>query len=278
MAVALSGTGKRLRPTGRAAGFLALFAAAAIGFLPLSGGAVPVSGMEGDAVTWTLLEDGTLTIAGCGVISDYNRSDEDAPTTLDRPWHGYRSQIKRLVVSNGVTRIGSRAFQSCGCLESVSLPESLESIGEWAFQNCESLVRLAMPPYVDLAKGAFRGTPVEIDAAARESAAYRGSVYYKRLTGVALTGSLRDDVLAIARSQLGYHEGDDVSGYDGGDASGSGDFTEYGRYFASQGSAWCSEFTSWCIRMSGAPFALVNSSASANAATFTAGTRARGYA
>ena len=68
---------------------------------------------------------------------------------------------------------------------------------------------------------------------------YRGSVYYDRLMEVQLTGDYRTDILAVAQSQLGYHEGDNLRQLDG-TSQGSGDYSEYGYYFGSAGSGWCS--------------------------------------
>lgn len=64
-------------------------------------------GSEGDGsnLTWTLDSDGTLTISGTGTMADYYGSSA--------PWYSYQSQCKALVIENGVTRIGDRAFYNC---------------------------------------------------------------------------------------------------------------------------------------------------------------------
>ena len=44
-----------------------------------------------------------------------------------------------------VTRIGDRAFYHCILIDSVSLPEGIDSIGNWAFQYCQKLRGITLP-------------------------------------------------------------------------------------------------------------------------------------
>lgn len=83
----------------------------------------------------------------------------------------------------------------------------------------------------------------------KASSYYKKSKYYKRLMALQLTGSNRQNVLAIANSQMGYHEGNKLSQI-GGTSSGSGNYTEYGYYYGLQG-AWCAMFVNWCARENG---------------------------
>ncbi len=94
--------------------------------------------------------------------------------------------------------------------------------------------------------------------------AYKQSNYYEQLLEARskLTGDHRYDVLLIALSQLGYHEGDCDEDMDGWNLDGSGNFVEYNRLFckldesgtgASWGYAWCAAFASWCQYQAGVP-------------------------
>ena len=86
------------------------------------------------AVTWDFDEaTGTLTISGTGAMANYYSSSSD------RPWADKLSDIKSVVIENGVTSIGSYAFEHCTGLESVTIPNSVTSIGYYAFQSCASL-------------------------------------------------------------------------------------------------------------------------------------------
>ena len=45
----------------------------------------------------------------------------------------------------GITSIGSRAFQNCPSLTSITIPDGVTSIGSRAFQNCPSLTSITIP-------------------------------------------------------------------------------------------------------------------------------------
>lgn len=96
---------------------------------------------------------------------------------------------------------------------------------------------------------------ISVSAAAQSleysaSSSYKSSSFYKKLTEVKLTGDQVTDIVNVAKSQVGYHEsyGSDYSGY----GSGSGNVTEYGRWYGRQ-SYWCNVFVSWCANVAGVP-------------------------
>lgn len=86
-------------------------------------------------------------------------------------------------------------------------------------------------------------------ASLKASKYYKKSKFYKRLMALKLSGSSRTNILAIANSQMGYHEGNKTSQM-GGTSSGSKNYTEYGYYYGLQG-AWCAMFVNWCARENG---------------------------
>lgn len=55
------------------------------------------------------------------------------------------SDIRRIVIPEGVTHIGSYAFASCENLESIFLPGTVESSGVDLFENCPKLTRIEGP-------------------------------------------------------------------------------------------------------------------------------------
>jgi hypothetical protein len=55
------------------------------------------------------------------------------------------TNIGRITVQNGVSRIGDWAFAYNYGLSSVSLPESAQTIGDWAFYSCHSLTAVVIP-------------------------------------------------------------------------------------------------------------------------------------
>ena len=97
------------------------------------------------------------------------------------------------------------------------------------------------------------------------SAYYRSGKYYTQLCNVSLTGNQRTDLVNVARSQLGYHEGDSIEDLNG-TGSGSSNYTEYGYWYGTQvqGSSsgfyksWCAIFISWCARQAGIPTSIIS--------------------
>ena len=87
------------------------------------------------------------------------------------------------------------------------------------------------------------------------SASYAGGRYYTALSALSLTGDPRADVVAIARSQIGYQEGDSAAQLSG-EVSGSSNYTEYGRWYGLQ-DMWCAMFVSWCAYNAGVPTTVV---------------------
>ena len=102
------------------------------------------------AESWTsgdctvTLEGTTLTVSGSGAMDDYAAEDT-------RPWHSNSSSITSIVIENGVTSIGARAFYNCdnASLASITIPASVTSIGYAAFLGCEYLASVTIPASVE---------------------------------------------------------------------------------------------------------------------------------
>lgn len=86
-------------------------------------------------LTWTLTEDGVLTITGEGPMPDYR----DGGTSETPPWYPHVNRISSLTIGEGVTRIGDYAFMLCSFVTKVVIPESVTSMGDWAFSECTGL-------------------------------------------------------------------------------------------------------------------------------------------
>ena len=87
------------------------------------------SGTCGANLTWTLTEDGTLTISGTG-------SMENGQTPA---WADYVDSIKSVVIENGVTGICDNAFRGCGNLNQIIFKGSAPTIGDSAFGNVTAI-------------------------------------------------------------------------------------------------------------------------------------------
>ena len=123
------------------------------------------SGECGENLTWTLDEDGVLTVYGEGRISDYIFSEilyEEGEAGIERamqedtifqthsidevaPWFFLRNDIKEIVIKDDITEVGSMPFAYCENCETVKLPESVKAIGENTFWGCKSLSEVNLP-------------------------------------------------------------------------------------------------------------------------------------
>lgn len=88
------------------------------------------SGSCGDKATYTLSDDGTLTIRGIGSINGTFIKDQV-------------SSIKSMIIEEGITAI--EGFSDYTYLETVSLPYSLTFIKDKAFSHCSKLVKINLP-------------------------------------------------------------------------------------------------------------------------------------
>lgn len=95
------------------------------------------SGQCGDNVTWSLSEDGVLTISGTGEIYDNSEYEKMPWSDLD---------FTRIVIEGGITKIGSHTFTTHHkVIESLTICEGVEVIGEGAFSDCFELLHVDLP-------------------------------------------------------------------------------------------------------------------------------------
>ena len=114
---------------------------------------------DGSNVTWTLDDNGTLTISGKGAMKDY-------VVGKDQPWYGQKGNIKKFVVENGVTTIGNTAFSGHTKLTEVDMSNatSLEKIGQYAFDSCTGVKTIDLSRAIklkEIGRDAFYGCGVE---------------------------------------------------------------------------------------------------------------------
>ena len=106
------------------------------------------SGTCGNYATWEFYRDGTLYIKGSGAMLDYSlTSDANTHTTsYSTPWYAsHGAHIQRVVIEDGITRIGDYAFTDCSAMHSVSIPDSVTEIGDGAFAGCRALKSVTIP-------------------------------------------------------------------------------------------------------------------------------------
>ncbi|MDY7060482.1 MAG: leucine-rich repeat domain-containing protein, partial [Methanomethylophilus alvi] len=100
------------------------------------------SGSCGHNVTYVFdSSTGTLTISGSG----------DIYSSGGAPWYPYRSDVKKVVIEDGITDIGPYAFRDCTGLRELTLPISISAIG-WgyndrpAFYGCTNIEKVTFTP------------------------------------------------------------------------------------------------------------------------------------
>jgi len=97
-------------------------------------------------LTWTV-SNGTLTISGSGDMPDYEESSE-------QPWYQY--SFNKIVITDGVTRIGNYAFAFKTSVQNVFWGNTIASIGKTAFFACHGLTSITIPnSVVTIGNGAF---------------------------------------------------------------------------------------------------------------------------
>lgn len=69
------------------------------------------------------------------------------------------------------------------------------------------------------------------------------------------TGNMCDDIIGVALTQVGYHEG-------------SNNYTKYGEWYGLPNSPWCGMFVSWCAAQAGIPTSVLKRTGIANPSNF----------
>jgi hypothetical protein len=105
------------------------------------------------------------------------------------------------------------------------------------------------------------------------SSSYASSSFYSELLDVTLTGNMREDIINVALSQVGYREGNYYGDYGGEDDGYYNNYTEfnywYNNYITSDmpvgGSwaPWCATFVSWCAEQARIPTSILKRSTAA---------------
>ena len=102
------------------------------------------TGTCGENLTWTLDDEGTLTISGTGDMDNYSFDGG--------PWH--TTSIKQVILEPGMTSIGDGAFYNHNKVTSIIIPDTVTTIGERAFAYCSSLYSITIPAGVESIGGA----------------------------------------------------------------------------------------------------------------------------
>ena len=99
------------------------------------------------------IKQGTPELAGCPNVkssitikSKIFISNKEYKVTLIRPYaFNNCSQLKSVIIENGISVIGNNVFGGCNNLNDIIIPESVEKIGSSCFYGCESLEEVELP-------------------------------------------------------------------------------------------------------------------------------------
>lgn len=118
-----------------------------------------------DGIILSLIDDSVSEITIPAVL------DGTIITTVGESLCANAFNLKKIVISEGITTINNLAFNGCRLLEDVTLPDSLKTIGEYAFSECISLKEITIPNHVETI-----GTYAFSECAALESLNFPSSV------------------------------------------------------------------------------------------------------
>lgn len=90
------------------------------------------------AVTWKV-DNTTLTISGNGAMKDYDAYNQN------EPWLVAKMYVRKIVVGEGVTRVGEYAFRGADKVEDIQLSSTVGEIGEVAFRENTALRKILLP-------------------------------------------------------------------------------------------------------------------------------------
>ena len=97
------------------------------------------SGTVSGGLTWKICENTkTLCISGNGTM----------PNNISGAWKDYYDEFDKIIISNGITLIGSYSFLACTSLVDITIPDSVITIKNNAFSGCSSLVEITIPDSV----------------------------------------------------------------------------------------------------------------------------------
>ncbi len=90
-------------------------------------------------IEWKFYEDGTLIISGNGDMENYSHGGYGSP------WYNFRTEIRKVIIKEGVTSVGNAAFEGCENLTAIELDDSIQSINWRAFAGCKKLADIELP-------------------------------------------------------------------------------------------------------------------------------------
>ena len=110
----------------------------------------PDDASETEGLRYELRTDGTYAVKGMGTASGKrlvipSSHNDKAVTAIGSYAFENCGSLETVILPNSITGIESSAFFGCANLKSVAIPESVTDIGESAFWGCVNLKQLPLP-------------------------------------------------------------------------------------------------------------------------------------
>ena len=109
---------------------------------------------QGDNKITATLDNDVLTVAGTGAMPVLNDSTDAVSGTQIQtyPWAGWKGSVKKIVIGDGITGIGSKSFIAWGNVTEVELGKDVETIGAGALAqltDCTQFTVSENNPYLE---------------------------------------------------------------------------------------------------------------------------------
>ena len=116
----------------------------------VDGEGTPVSA----GLTYSTNGDGTCSVQGMGSCKDSEliippvSPAGDRVVCIEAQAFAGCTELRSVILPDGLTQIGNAAFSGCDRLASITVPDSLWHIGEQAFEDCKALSEIRLPAAV----------------------------------------------------------------------------------------------------------------------------------
>ena len=178
------------------------------GMATLTAGAAAGDTVLDGNITYTILDDGTLSVTKYSDQLNDVALDVVIPGAIgsrivtkigDSAFSKGRISyyLRSVKIPSTVTSIGSEAFRNCDLLTTVTIPEGVTSIGERAFDRCNGLTTVYLPRSVTKWQGTFSSYDPPTLYLYEDSAAYiyavENAIPYVLIGGDATLGDVNGD-------------------------------------------------------------------------------------
>lgn len=113
---------------------------------------------QGDNEITATLDNAVLTVAGTGAMPVLNDSTDavSGSQLQPYPWAGWNGSVKKIVISNGITGVGSKSFIAWGNVTAVELGKDVKTIGAGALAQLTACTQFTVSesnPYLEAVDG-----------------------------------------------------------------------------------------------------------------------------